>query len=404
MSGTSADGVGVAIVDVGRRRITLRAFQTVPYPPELHSEVLNLSEGGRGRVDDLCRLNFVLGEVFASALLTVARTSRVPLDTIDLIGSHGQTVCHMPRGKRFGKRRIRSTLQIGEPCVIAERTGVTTVADFRVRDLAAGGEGAPLVPYADFVLFRHPKKSRCVQNIGGIANVTYLPAGCTLTEVVAFDTGPGNMVIDSLTQLVSRGKSRYDASGLLAARGRVNPRLLAELMRHGFLRRKPPKSTGREEFGRTFSEEFYARARGKRIPPLDVLATATAFTAASIADAYERFLPGKIDEVILSGGGAHNRTLVSMLDAELGRHAYGEFARRALSASKRRPQLLMMDQLGISVDAREAVSFAILAHRTIRGLAGNVPSATGARRRVILGKIIPADRVSGKSSWKGTGE
>lgn len=384
MSGTSADGVSVAIVDIGKRRLALRAFDTVPYPSRLRSEVLRLSEPGRVCVDDLCHMNFVLGEVFASALRTVASRNRVPFDTLDLIGSHGQTVCHLPQGKHFGKGVLRSTLQIGEPCVIAERTGVTTVADFRVRDVAAGGQGAPLVPYADFLLFRHPKKSRCIQNIGGIANVTYLPAACTLSEVVAFDTGPGNMVIDSLTQLVSRGKMRYDASGALAAKGRVNPRLLAELMRHRFLRRKPPKSTGREEFGRAFSERLYAHARKKRIPPQDILATATAFTAASIADAYERFLPRSIDEVILSGGGAHNRTLVKMLQAEI--------ARRGGSTSERPARVFLMDELDIRVDAKEAVSFAILARETIRGAAGNVPSATGARHPVVLGKIIPGGK------------
>ena len=382
MSGTSADGVTVAIVDAAKRRIVLLAVGTVSYSRDVRDAVLHAFDADCARIDDVCRLNVLLGEVFASALKTIARRNCVPLASIDLIGSHGQTVCHLPEGKRFAGITLRSTLQLAEPCVIAERTGITTVADFRPRDLAAGGQGAPLVPFADFLLFRHPRKSRCIQNIGGIANVTYLPAACTLGQVVAFDTGPGNMVIDSLTQLLTRGKMLYDASGRLAASGCVNSRLLAELMRHRFLRKAPPKSTGREEFGRTFSEDLCARARKNRIPLLDLLATATAFTAASIADAYERFLPGRIDEVVLSGGGAHNRTLVGWIDAEL--------ARRAASSGRRRPRVLLMDQLGIPVDAREAVSFAILARETLQGRPGNVPSATGARRPVVLGKVIPA--------------
>jgi len=369
MSGTSADGVDVAIVDMGARGVKLRAFATVPYPSALRRQVLEVSEPGGGRVDEVCLLNFALGETFASALKTVVRKKRIALHSIELTGSHGQTVCHLPgAGRRSG-----ATLQIGEPSVIAERTGITTVADFRGRDIAAGGQGAPLVPYADYVLFRHRAKSRAVQNIGGIANVTFLPASAHLVDVIAFDTGPGNMVIDSVARLATRGRSRYDTSGKLARKGKVDERLLARLMRHRFLKRRPPKTTGRRAFGKAFSEDLYASARRKGASPRDILATVTAFSARSIALAYEWFLAGMPDEVVLSGGGAHNRTLVSMLTAEL----------------PEKTKVLTSDAFGIPVDAKEAVAFAILARETIRGAAGNVPSATGAKRPVILGKIVP---------------
>jgi len=377
MSGTSADGVDVAVVDVGRRDVRLLEFNTFPYPPAVRRAVLSLCRATAASVGDICHLNFVLGEVFASALIRLCERSTIALSSIDLVGSHGQTVCHIPGGRRFGRRKIRSTLQIGEPCVIAERTGITTVADFRPRDVAAGGQGAPLVPYADYVLLRHRHLNRAVQNIGGIANVTYLPAGCDIDGVVAFDTGPGNMVIDAVVNRMTGGKRRYDRAGRLATRGRVNESLLSELMKHRFLRRKPPKSTGREEFGEQFADALYRSARKKSVAALDILSTVTAFTAASIAQAYRRFLPGELDEVILCGGGARNRTLVRMLEERL--HPV---------------EVKVSDEFGISADAKEAVSFAILAAETIRGVPNNIPAATGARRPVALGKIVPGGTAS----------
>ena len=372
MSGTSADGVDCAIVDIGPHAVDVLAFHTFPYPRSVRAGILALSSGRAASLQDVCHLNVVVGELFASAVTTLSARSGIALASLDLIGSHGQTVCHVPRGRRFRGRRLGSTLQIGEPSVIAERTGVTTVADFRPRDMAAGGQGAPLVPYADYVLFRDPRKGRAVQNIGGIANVTYLPAGCGLGDVLAFDTGPGNMVMDRLTSLATAGRSQYDAGGRLAARGAVNERLLAELMAHPFLRRRPPKSTGREEFGHHFSDAVYKRAGKEGVRPLDILATATAFTARSIALAYRRHLPGGVDEVIVCGGGARNGTLVGMLREEL------------------RPALVKFtDDFGINADAKEAVSFAILARETLRGVANNVPLATGAANGVVLGKIVP---------------
>jgi anhydro-N-acetylmuramic acid kinase len=383
MSGTSADGVGAAIVDIGRdrrggiARVTLLAHGTFAYAPALRRAVLDLFRPATGRVDDICHLNFALGEAFAAAVIGLAKRAGVPLGSIDLVGSHGQTIWHIPQGRRSGRGRIRSTLQIGEPAVIAERTGVTTVADFRPGDVAAGGQGAPLVPYADHVLFADRRRSRAVQNIGGIANVTYLPAGGGIGDILAFDTGPGNMIIDRVVCRATAGRRTYDKDGHMAAGGTVQPDLLARLMKHPYLRRRPPKTTGREEFGTQFTDALYDGARRRALAPKDVAATATMFTAASIADAYARFLPGPVDEVILCGGGARNATLVDMLRREL---------RRRMPRS---PAVRLMDELGLNADAKEAVSFAILAAATIRGQAGNVPSATGASRPAVLGKIVP---------------
>jgi anhydro-N-acetylmuramic acid kinase len=372
MSGTSADGIDVAIVDIGPRGAEVLAFDTFPYAAALRNMVFRLFRPETGRVDEICHANFAVGEAFAAALIRLAKASGIPLDSIDLVGSHGQTIHHMPEGRRAGGRCLCSTLQIGEPSVIAERTGITTVADFRPRDMAAGGEGAPLVPYADYFLFHDARASRAVQNIGGIANVTWLPASGKLADTLAFDTGPGNMMIDRAVHLATRGRRRFDKGGRMAWRGRVSEKLLAELLRHPYLRRRPPKSTGREMFGPQFTDAFYARAYKAGLSAEDIVATLTAFTAASIAQAYARFLPGPVDEVVLCGGGARNATLVAMLCEWLAP-----------------ADLVIVDDLGVSADAKEAVSFAILAYATIRGEPSNVPSATGAGRAVVLGKIVP---------------
>ena len=374
MSGTSADGIDAAMVDVEGWRPRVLAFHTYPYPKVVREAVLDFAALRLG-IDQLCHFNFVLGELFAAAAIQLADLAGVPMASVDLIGSHGQTVYHIPVARPWrqgSRRRTRSTLQIGEPCVIAQRTGVTTVADFRTRDVAAGGQGAPLVPLADWMLFVHAKRNRAVQNIGGIANVTYLPAAGGVETVRAFDTGPGNMVIDGLVRRITRGRSTYDVDGKLAAGGKINQSLLSEWMRHPYFNRRPPKTTGREEFGQTFTDNLYRRSLAAGLDTRDLLATATALTATSIASAYRQFLRGKVDEAILCGGGARNPTLVGMLREQI--HPI---------------RVISTDDLGIDADAKEAVSFALLACRTIRGLAGNVPGATGAREGVVLGKIIP---------------
>ena len=388
MSGTSVDGVDVAIVDIANRRTKLVAFEMIGYSPTLRKQIFELFDPATASVDKICHMNFVLGEVFAQAVLGVASRAGVELSTIDAIGSHGQTIWHAPRPAAFGAPfagrsrggKTASTLQIGDASVIARRTGIVTVADFRPSDISAGGQGAPLVPFADLFLFGHPRRTRAVQNIGGIANVTYLPAapcprlhghvmGTEAAGVLAFDTGPGNMMIDRSAAIATAGRWNYDRDGKLAAKAQVSRPLLAQLMRHPYLRRKPPKSTGRELFGAQATDDLWAQWRQK-LTPGDFVATLTAFTAASIADAYRRLLPSPVDEAIICGGGARNPTLVAMLSRELAPTS-----------------VVVMDELGLSADAKEAVSFAILAAQTIRGLPANVPSATGASSPAVLGKI-----------------
>ncbi|MHC4270730.1 MAG: anhydro-N-acetylmuramic acid kinase [Planctomycetota bacterium] len=375
MSGTSADGVDVVVVDIrdNNHAVNLIAFDTFPYPAALRTAVFKLFQPTTARLDDICHFNFVLGEVFANSITKLCKKAKISLNSIDLLGSHGQTIYHNPKGTRYGKNQVRSTLQIGEPSVITQRTGITTVADFRPRDMAAKGQGAPLVPFADYFLFRDKRICRAIQNIGGIANLTYLPRNCKPKDIIAFDTGPGNMIIDGLISMISMGKRKYDRRGKIASQGFVDKNLLEDMMTHPFFRRRPPKSTGREEFGLKYCEAFYKNALKKKMALKDIVTTATAFTAESIAQAYRKFLPRMPDEVILCGGGSHNITLVRMLQQKLGK-----------------TKIRLIDEFGIACDAKEAVSFAVLAYATIKGISNNVPSATGANQQLILGKIVPA--------------
>ncbi|HWF18995.1 MAG TPA: anhydro-N-acetylmuramic acid kinase [Verrucomicrobiae bacterium] len=376
MSGTSADGIDAVVAEIsgtGRGlKARLIAHHQQAFAPLLRKHILHICL--HGTVAEICELNFLMGEHFARAALAVIRQAGLKPEQIAAIGSHGQTIHHLPRAK------TPSTLQIGEPCVIAERTGITTVADFRVRDMAAGGQGAPLVTYVDWALQTDSARPRILQNIGGIGNLTFLPPRAALQEVMAFDTGPGNMVMDAVVNELSSGKVRYDRNGQWAAKGKVSKKLLAEMLAHPFFGSKPPKTTGREEFGEPFVRRMFASARRLRLPDADIVATATALTAASIADAYERFVFPKLNQpgrknlqVILGGGGAKNATL-----------------RRMLAARIAPAELLTQEDLGCSVAGKEALAFAILAHETLLGQPSNVPSATGARQPVVLGKIVPA--------------
>jgi anhydro-N-acetylmuramic acid kinase len=329
-----------------------------------------------GSVTEICELNFLLGERFAEAALAVIQKAKLRPRQIATIGSHGQTIHHLPNA------RTPSTLQIGEPAVIAERTGIMTIADFRVRDMAAGGQGAPLVPFADWVLFTDNSRPRIVQNIGGIGNLTFLPPRARLEDVIAFDTGPGNMVLDAVVTALSHGRKTYDRNGGWAARGNVSEKLLAEKMSHPFLTKRPPKTTGREEFGEPFVQRILGSARRMRLPPEDIVATTTAFTAASIAQAYEQLVFPNINQVerkklqiILGGGGAKNSTLRRMLAERVGD-----------------AEFLTHEDFGIANSAKEALAFAVLAHETLAGRPGNVSAATGAKRPVILGKIVPGGK------------
>lgn len=383
MSGTSADGIDAALLEIGPGKslpkLRLLHFIVLPLPGGLRGRILRAAEAGSEDTAEICRLNVYLGELFAKAAATVARRAGVPMQSVSLIGSHGQTIAHLPTPRSEGGLSVRSTLQIGEPSVIAERTGVTTVADFRPRDLAAGGEGAPLTPYLHALLFRHPGRARIILNLGGIANLTFLPKGRGLRGIQAFDTGPGNVLIDGLMAHLTSGAQRIDLAGRIAASGRVEPRLLRWLMAHPYLRRRPPKSTGREHFGSTFIEAVLRHGASRRIPEEDLVATVTAFTAASVALHVRRDLPrGPGKEVIICGGGAENPTLIQAIQGAL-------------------PDCLLLtaDEAGFPGRAIEASAFALLAYLTAHSLPGNLPPVTGAAHPAILGKIVPGREFGG---------
>ncbi len=374
MSGTSGDGVDAVLADIRGSGHNLKvkplAFASTAYPPDLQQRVLAASV--RGTVAEICHLNVVLGEWFAKAALRVIQQAGFEPGKIDLIGSHGQTIHHLPNEvDEPGVGAIRSTLQIAEPAVIAERTGIKTVANFRPRDMAAGGQGAPLTPYVHYVLLRDKKRSRLVANLGGIGNVTYLPAGKGLEAVVAFDTGPGNMVMDGLVQRLTKGKETMDRNGRLAAKGKVAIGLLAKLLAHPYLKQKPPKSTGREEFGEVFVERILAAQKAHRLKPEDLLATSALLTAITLGSA-RRWLGGPVDEVIVGGGGVRNRALMSNVSSVFAPVPVRTF-----------------ETAGWESKAFEAVAFAVLAYQTVHGESGNVPSVTGATHPVVLGATVP---------------
>ena len=372
MSGTSLDGISAVLLRVrGSGTSTWFrqvAFAQYPFPRGMKELLLRNSMPATSRVDEICRLNFVLAELYAESAKKLLRKAGVKLRDLDLIGSHGQTIHHLPNPRKMFGKTIRSTLQIGDPSVLATLTGVCTVGDFRVADMAVGGQGAPLVPYFDWLVFRSGSKSRILLNIGGIANITVLPKSCTPDQVLAFDTGPGNMVVDALMQQFFN--KPFDHDGEKASQGTVSLHLLKQMAKHPYLRRTPPKSTGREEFGMEFTSTLLKHAK-QRIAT-DIVATASRFTAFCVHDAYNRFVGKtmKADEIIVSGGGARNRYIL----AELNRYFAGSKVRLA-------------DEFGVSSDAKEAICFAILANETIAGNPANMLGATGARKRVVLGKI-----------------
>ncbi len=397
MSGTSVDGIDAAVVRLEGAPPAL-AWEVLGHThrahnPELRAEIFACFRPETGSVDRLCRLNFALGEAFGAAALEAAREAGLSMNQVDLIGSHGQTLWHEPPANG----QTGSTLQLGEAAVIAELTGVPVVSNFRPRDMAAGGQGAPLVPLADWLLLSHPTKIRAAQNIGGIANVTYLPPtgknfepqrprstqrkkqgflsalgglGGSNNGVLAFDTGPGNMLIDEAARQSTAGRWDFDRDGSLASLGQVDETLLAEWLSDPYYQQKPPRTTGRELFGRQRAVAYWQQATSRGLTPNDIVATLTALTARSIEHAYRTFLPAYPEEVIVSGGGARNRVLMSMLTERL--------APARVTTS---------DEYGLGSEAKEAVAFAVLAYETWHKRPGNLPVATGARKPVVLGNI-----------------
>lgn len=376
MSGTSADGIDVALARVNgnppRLQSEILAHVTIPMNTALRNAVLRIAEGGTCTAGEISQLNFRVGEEFAGAAAAACKKFRVRLADVELIGSHGQTIFHQGYASRFLGQKIASTLQIGEPSVIAARTGIPTVGDFRVADLAAGGQGAPLVPYVDALLLRDEKTGRIALNLGGIGNVTVLPRQSDLDQVMAFDTGPGNMVIDALVAHYTKGRARFDRNAGMARKGRCLPSLLEDLLTDPYLKIVPPKSTGREYYGSEFTNKLLEKARKYRALPQDLVRTATVFTALSVVDALNRFVLPKVEvgQVIVSGGGARNPLIMAQLAAALAP-----------------VEVLPLSSLGIPEDAKEAYAFALLAYETWNRRTGNLPSATGARKAVVLGKV-----------------
>lgn len=355
MSGTSLDGIDVAVVDIEWPKLELVAFRSAPYSASIRKRILAVSNA-ECHTRDIARLNFELAELYAQAVLDLK------VKKIELVGCHGQTIYH---------EGPRCSLQIGEGAVIAERLGIETITNFRARDLAAGGHGAPLVPFFDWMTLTHDQVNRVAINIGGIANVHALPKKAKASAVFAFDTGPGNMVIDQLAAIATQGKQSYDKDGKLGRKGTLNRALLKRLLKDKYFLKRPPKSAGREQYG----EALIAKLVSTGLPIEDLIATATAFSAASIAEGIERFVAPKfaVDECLVSGGGVHNPLLMAELQ--------GLMPKSYVHA---------IDDIGIPSDAKEAMAFAFLAAATKLGIAANLPSATGARKAVLLGQMCPA--------------
>lgn len=374
MSGTSLDGIDAVLVDLEGwgvdTRVRQRAFLTVPYSAQIRARLLSLAEGSAGGSAELCRMHFLLGELFAEAVEALCQRAGVSLSDLDLIGSHGQTVWHIPAGEAYLGRSVRGTLQIGEPSILCERTGAVVVSDFRVRDISAGGQGAPLVPYTEYLLYRSGEQSVALQNIGGIGNITFLPRACTLDEVTAFDTGPGNMILDALACRMTGGRLAYDDGGRLAAAGRPSRKLLNRLLEEPYFRQPPPKTTGREVYGAAYVEQLLELARAMGVSPPDLIATATRFTAETIERAVRDFAPQRPDLLIVGGGGAMNPTLM-----------------RDIRTCLPDVQVLTNEEIGLDSNSKEAVAFAVLANEAVHSSCGNVPGATGASHPVVLGKI-----------------
>lgn len=376
MSGTSLDGIDAAIVRIHgsglEASVELLHYYSKSYEPELRQRLRDLCSEEKSNSAAVCSMNAYLGYQFGEAVLEAVADAGMRIDEVDLVSSHGQTIWHQPVPEEGDAYSVASTLQIGDISVIAKHAGILTVGDFRPADMAVGGQGAPFAPYGDLILFRHSERGRLLQNIGGIGNCTALPAGAGPSDVLAFDTGPGNMIMDAVAYIMSEGRLSYDDGGKWAAHGKPDQVLLREMMAHPYFEAEPPKSTGRELFGHDYAVLFLEQARLKQLSDEDVMATATAFTAHSIADSYTKYVfpSHKIDEVIVTGGGAHNKMLLSMLSELLPEQ-----------------QVMTSRALGFDDDAKEAVIFALLGHDFMLGVPNNLPAATGARRPTVMGKL-----------------
>ena len=373
MSGTSADGMDAALTEITgfgpSTRVKTLAFVSLPYDREVREIILRLASGQAGGSREMCLFSFLMGQLSLEACLAVCEKAGVAPESVDLVGSHGQTLWHIPVAEAYGGRQVRGTLQLGEPSLICEKFGCPVVSDFRVRDMAAGGQGAPLVPYVEYLLYRKDGQTVGLQNIGGIGNLTVLPRGGAPEDTLAFDTGPGNMVMDQIVERVTQGRLRYDENGAMAAQGQYSERLLSWLLQDPYLKKAPPKSTGREYYGKEYVDALMARARQEGLSDADTLATACRFTAECIRVAIEEHCASRPDYLVIGGGGSRNPTLMRDI-------------RRVLSIP-----VLVNEDLGFDSEAKEAVAFAVLANECVHGSANNMPSVTGAAHPVVMGKI-----------------
>lgn len=394
MSGTSVDGVDAAVVEIGgsagEPQVKLLAFENRPYPQAVREKIFTLFRPETATVDKVGYMNFLLGELYAQSALSVIRAAGLQPEDIDLIGSHGQTIWHAPAPCGADGYPVRYTVQIGEGSVIAERTGVPTVSDFRVADMAAGGQGAPLVPFSEYLLYRREKETILLQNIGGIGNMTVMPAAAKPEEVYAFDTGPGNMIIDAVVSALTGGKQEYDDGGHWGAQGAVDRELLSWLQREPYYSQPLPKTTGRELFGTQYTAKILDWQRSHGISDADLVATVTDLTAWSIVDAYERYVLDRYhaSEIVVGGGGSYNATLLKFLRQRFAPHGVA---------------VRTQEELGWSSDAKEAVAFALLADCCIREEVNTLPSVTGAREASVMGKISLPRGGSGSDFEIGTG-
>ncbi len=378
MSGTSLDGIDAALVNISQAEnglnIELVDFLNIDYKKEFRQKILKTTALDKSNIKDVAHLNIDLAEKFSEAVFSLLKKSNLTPADVDLVASHGQTIYHNVEDKEG-----ISTLQVGSASFIAERTGITTVYNFRMRDLAAGGEGAPLVPYTDYLIYNSENKNRILQNIGGIANYSYLPANGELNDVVGSDNGPGNMIIDNAVETLTNGKMDFDKDGKMAGKGEVSQKLLTEMMRHPFIKKTPPKSTGRADFGKRYTEKIVKKGKKMNLSKNDIITTITSFTALAIIDSYQKYLPTDIDEIIIGGGGSYNPYLLNKIK---------EYKNEKL---RKDIKVLKQEDLGYSSEAKEAVAFAVLGYQTMKGKSNNVPGATGAQSEVILGEIVPGD-------------
>lgn len=378
MSGTSLDGIDAALVEIKgsgiNTKVNLLEFETFKIPSEIKNEIKKSCLEDESSVDLICSLNFKLGNLFADAVIDILNKANIDIEKLDYIASHGQTIYHIPKDK---EGLVKSTLQIGEASVIAYKTNTLVISNFRVMDMAANGEGAPLVPYTEHILYSEKEKGVALQNIGGIGNVTFLPESNLIDDIFAFDTGPGNMAIDEACNILFG--IPYDKDGKIASIGIVNDEMLNELMKIKYIHEKPPKTTGREDFGQIFVENLIDKYN--KLKSEDIIATLTMFTAKSISYNYKKFIiqNNKLEKVIIAGGGAHNKTLIKFIKEELDGI-----------------EVLIQEDLGFSSDAKEAIAFAILGNETLNNNFSNVPSATGASEKVILGQITMSPRIFNK--------